>query len=57
MTVIDVKALRMSAERQDAGPMAVVSRKWLGDVLTALLEPGETKLLLEDSAPTPMVSA
>lgn len=54
---MDLPALKTAAERKDAGPMALVSRLWLGDVLSALLDPDAVKLLTGTDAPTPMVSA
>lgn len=54
--VIDVAALKAAAERADAGPLAVVSRTWLNDVLDALLAPERVKLLGHDT-PAAMVAA
>ena len=55
--VIDVVELQRVAERQDAGPMAVVSRRWLGDVLQALTDPDKVKLLNTRNAPAASASA
>lgn len=57
MIVIDVAALRRAAERSDAGPMAAVERRWLGDMLKALLDPANVRILDEGNAPATMVPA
>lgn len=51
MISINIAALRRSAERKDAGPLAVVSRELLGDIAAVLY--GAPAVLHEGAAEPP----
>lgn len=54
--IIDLAALKAAASRDDSS-MAMVARRWLGDVADALSGEADVVLLSADQAPTPMVTA
>lgn len=58
MVLIDVQALKAASARDHAGEHCMVSRKWLADVLVAVTDPSQVKLVnVDDAGPTPMVVA